>query len=115
MGERGRLSATPAQVAEALRRDGQWRGAARALGISPGLAFMIRTGIPADGSGSPALDAGLEERFKLSDPQRLVNPAQHNPTRDARVLAWVIERAGRDLRASGNEGPGQTSSKEGKP
>jgi hypothetical protein len=68
----------------ALLRGGlDHEAAARELGVGAGLVYMIATGRPAD--GEPA------------DDQRLVNPRPHNPTRKPHVLAWVAERARREL------------------
>jgi hypothetical protein len=76
---------TRAQVVELLEAGHSYESAGTMLGVPAGLAFMIATGTPADGSdGHPRQD--------------LVHPPAHNPTRDERVLAWVRERATRELR-----------------
>ena len=51
----------------------------------PGRAHMIATGLPADGSQA------------AENHQRLVNPRHADPLRKEHVIAWVRERAGRDL------------------
>jgi hypothetical protein len=58
-----------------------YESAARELGISPGLAYMIATGKPA-GAGD----------------QHLVHSPPFNPTRNETVMAWVRERASRELK-----------------
>jgi hypothetical protein len=78
---------TRAQVRELLDAGLTYEMAARELGIAPGLAYMIATGHPADDDAAPAQD--------------LAEPPHHNPTSNETVLAWVRERARRELRASG--------------
>jgi hypothetical protein len=73
------------QVAELLAAGHSYESASSLLGVPAGQVFMIATGSPADGSdGHPR--------------QELVNPASHNPTRSEDVMAWVRERAARELR-----------------
>ena len=91
----GEISVTRADVAGALR-DSDWQAAGARLGISPGLAFMIYTGVPADGSGTPAV-ARLERPLRLTSSQQLVNPTQPNPLENEQVMAWIADRAGREL------------------
>jgi hypothetical protein len=87
---------TKLDVLAALRGAGDYRQASKRLGIAPGQAHLIATGVPAD--GSPSLDPSHEGREGLlSSPQHLVNPAQHNPLRKDHVLRWDRERAQRDL------------------
>jgi hypothetical protein len=83
---------TKSQVLEALRATGDYEGAGRLLGIPSGQAYLIATGVPAD--GSPPARGGDD---LLSSGQRLVNASQHNPLRKPYVAAWVRERAQRDL------------------
>lgn len=64
------------------------------LGIPAGQAYMIATGLPAD--GSDVLDAAaLEQRPGLMQgaSQKLVNPPADIPTRQPEVEAWLRERA----------------------
>jgi hypothetical protein len=61
------------------------RTADRRAAPPAGRAHLVATGVPADGSPAQPTD------------QRLVNPAQHNPLVKEHVLAWVRERAHRDL------------------
>ena len=88
---------TRAQVCDAASSEDSWEAAAQALGIRPGLAFMVATGIPADGSGVPDLGDALCGGPNLSSPQSLVNPRGHNPLRNELVEAWVRGRAAREL------------------
>ena len=69
---------TKEQVLRALRSAGDDPEAvARRLGIPAGQVALIATGRPAA--------------------ERLVNPAHHDPVRKDHVVAWVRERAARDL------------------
>lgn len=86
--------ATRAQVEELLDLGHTYGTAGRELKISPGLAFMIVTGLPADGGAVPA----PEERVLPGSSQHLVNPPSFNPTRNETVIEWVRERATRELR-----------------
>lgn len=85
-------------VTELLDRGHSYETAGRRLGISPGLAFMIATGLPADGSGAPAPDQLAGKPALSGSSQHLVNPPAVNPTRDDEVIEWVRGRATRELR-----------------
>ncbi|HET9125585.1 MAG TPA: hypothetical protein VFN65_11935 [Solirubrobacteraceae bacterium] len=88
--------ATRAQVQRLLDEDHDFRTAAARLGITPGEAYLLATGRPADGSDSRYFS---DPRQLPSSPQRLVGPPPVNPSRHPIVDAWVRERARRDLRA----------------
>jgi hypothetical protein len=79
---------TRAEVLELLERGETYATVGQALGIAPGKAYMIATGRPAD--GAPDGD------------QALVNPRAHNPTEKPAVIAWVHERARRELTRPGS-------------
>lgn len=90
---------TRVQVLSLLGRGRDIEMAARELGVSAGLAFMIATGKAADGSEVSAhAERGDVPGLPVA-PQLLVNPRVHNPARDERVSAWVRKRAARDLSA----------------
>jgi hypothetical protein len=86
--------ATRAQVRQMLDGGVSYEVVAQTLKISPGEAFMLATGMPADGSDTPT-DAQAAELPPST--QHLVGPVAHNPTRNPRVMAWVRERAAREL------------------
>ena len=88
---------TRAQVTGLLDQGHSYETAARALGIPVGQAYMIATGLPADGSGAPAPAEMERKRVLPGSSQHLVNPPPYNPTRSESVMAWVRERAARDL------------------
>lgn len=89
--------ATRDQVLALLDEGHTYETAARELDIPPGRAFMIATGLPADGGTSPAAGRPVSERALEGSPQRLVNPPPHNPTRSDEVMEWVRGRAAREL------------------
>jgi hypothetical protein len=74
---------TRAEVLQLLERVETYDAVGQAFGIAPGKAYMIATGRPAD--GAPDGD------------QALVNPRAVEPAVKPAVLAWVRERARRDL------------------
>jgi hypothetical protein len=93
-----RPSIPTAERVRALLDSGRgYESIGRVLGISPGLAYMLATGVPADFSDDlhPAERAGRPELADSS--QRLVNPHQHNPDRDPIVVDWIRRRAAAEL------------------
>jgi len=85
------------QVLALLDEGHSYETAGRLLNIPPGQAYLIATGRPADGSDNPHPE---EERGKPVLPgstQHLVNPPAINPTRDPKIVAWVKDRATREL------------------
>lgn len=91
--------ATRDQVLGLLREGHDYESAARALGIPAGRAFMIATGLPADGGDVPPPEELASKRVLEGSSQHLVNPPPHNPTRNPEVMEWVRRRAARELRA----------------
>ena len=89
--------ATKAQIQRLLEAGDSYESAARRLGIPAGLAFMIATGLPADGSDASAPEDLVGRPSMPASPQRLVNPPAVSPTGNEAVLAWVSERAAREL------------------
>lgn len=89
--------ATRAQVEALLDQGHSYETAGRTLGIPPGQAFMIVTGLAADGSDAPAPEELADRRLLPGSSQHLVNPPPLNPTRKASVMAWVQLRATREL------------------
>jgi hypothetical protein len=88
------------EVRQAVLRTGSYERAGSELGIAPGLAFLIDTGVPAD-SSSAVLPDDPSQLVPAGSTQELVNPPAHNPMRSETVLAWVRERAARDLARGG--------------
>ena len=88
---------TRAQVLQLVEQGRSYEQAAAELGLPAGKAYLIATGLPAD--GSPALsDADFARRGAIQgSTQALANPPHHNPTVKPEILAWVRARAAREL------------------
>jgi hypothetical protein len=71
---------------------------ARELHIPAGQAYMIATGLPADGGDVPSPEELRDNPLRSGGSQQLVNPPALGPTRNARVMEWVHARAARDLK-----------------
>ncbi len=97
MVHREELDVTREQVIAQLDAGNDWETAAETLGIPTGLAFMIATGIPADGSGVPALPTVSPAVDSPASPQQFVNRRERNPLSNAHVDAWMRARAAREL------------------
>ncbi|HEX8158363.1 MAG TPA: hypothetical protein VF526_13345 [Solirubrobacteraceae bacterium] len=89
------------QVLELLDQGHSYETAARALNVAPGLAYMIATGLPADGGDAPSQQELARKPVLPGSSQQLVNPPPYNPTRKDSVIAWVRERAARELAKGG--------------
>ena len=85
------------QVGELLHAGHSYETAARELAIPAGQAFMIATGLPADGSDAPSPEELAAKGVTEASTQHLVNPRPFNPTGKDHVLPWVRERAKREL------------------
>jgi hypothetical protein len=87
-----------AEQVRLLLDDGRtYAEAAEQLGISPGLAYLIATGIPADGSDTVTDDQLDRPHTFPGTTQHLANPQPPaNPTRNETVGAWMRRRASSD-------------------
>ena len=85
-----------AQVLALVDRGHSYEEIGARLGIAPGLAYLLATGMPADGSDAPS--AGLQERRGLlASSQHLADPQPaDNPTGRSTVHDWVRRRATTD-------------------
>jgi hypothetical protein len=90
--------ATRAQVLELLGQGHTYETVARELRIPPGQAFMIATGLPADGSDVPPPQELAKKPVLPGSSQHLVNPPPFNPTRKRHVVEWVKRRAAAELK-----------------
>jgi hypothetical protein len=88
--------ATRDQVLELLDQGHSYQAAARELSIPAGQAYMIATGLPADGGEVPSPEE-LRDKPLLTSSQQLVNPPTVNPMRNPAVIEWVRQRAFRQL------------------
>jgi hypothetical protein len=90
--------ATRDQVLGLLELGYSYETAARELKIPAGLAFMIATGLPADGSDVPSEQDLAGKCILPGSSQQLVNPPAFNPTRKEQLTDWARERAARELK-----------------
>jgi hypothetical protein len=103
---------TREQVRELLDSGMDYEAAGRELGIPAGQAYLIATGMPADGSETVPGQEMTESRYLLPSSQRLSNPPQHDPGSKDSVRRWMVARAAADgqmqaakrQRAAGREG-----------
>jgi hypothetical protein len=97
--------ATRQQVLDLIRSGDSIEAAARRLGIPAGKAYMIATGLPADGSDSLGADDYAREGLMLGGTQSLIGVPHHNPNGPGdkpEVMAWVVERARANKSAKGD-------------
>ncbi|MBO0714835.1 MAG: hemerythrin domain-containing protein [Acidimicrobiales bacterium] len=87
--------ATRERVLAALRESDDYLQAAASLGIPPGQAYLIATGLPADGSGGLAPEDRSREGF-LPDSNRLLYGAPDGPARSRTTMSFVLDRVEAD-------------------
>ena len=82
---------TREQVQEVRHATGSYAAAAKVLAIPPGQAYLIATGIPADGSDGVRHDPIRQPGILRGSTQHLVygHMPAHNPTSDPRVHHWL--------------------------
>jgi hypothetical protein len=85
---------TREQIRRLLDEGLSYEEAAGRLGIPAGLAYMIVTGMPADGGDSPP--AGAAGRGLLPASQHLANPPHENPATSKLVRDWIAARVAAD-------------------
>ena len=87
------------EVLHTWREGGGFPAVGRRFGMTAGKAYMIATGIPADGSDSLAPEDHEREGLILGASQALLGVPNQNPTRPeqkSEVMAWVRARARAD-------------------
>lgn len=89
--------ASRAELLDLVRSGLSYEEVGARLGISPGLAYLVVTGLPADGSDAPAAEelAGREGLLSGST-QHLANPDTELPKHQTTVEAWMRARAAGD-------------------
>lgn len=63
------------------------------LGVAPGLAYLIATGLPADGGDAPGPQTDERPGALSTSTQHLSNPKSIVPQRDEETEAWIRKRA----------------------
>lgn len=79
-----------------LESGGSYEDVARDLGISAGKAYMIATGLPADGSDSLASEDYKRPGARFGGTQALLGVPHHNPTERERIDEFVQTRVQAD-------------------
>lgn len=87
---------TRAQVLGLVSRGRSYEQIGPELGITAGQAYLIATGVPADGSMALSPEDRVRPGVLQESTQRLSNPPHINPTVRPEILAWIKERAARD-------------------
>ena len=87
---------TRAQVLGLVEGGASYEEIGARLGIPAGQAYMIGTGLPADGSMALTPEERLRPGVLGQSTQHLSNPAHVNPTVKPEVLDWIRQRAARD-------------------
>lgn len=80
------------QVLRLLSQGLDYAEIGRRLCVPPGRAYLIATGVPADGSDGVARRQGREGLLPVRS-QQLVNPREVGPVARADVHAWMRRRA----------------------
>ena len=88
--------ATREQVRQLLDSGLDYQAAGRELRIPAGQAYMIATGVPADGSDSIPDQEMAQRDDLLPASQYLSNPPHHNPAAKESVRAWMKARVAAD-------------------
>ena len=66
------------------------------LGIRPGLAYLVATGLSADGSDAPSAHAHERPGFRPATQQLVNREPTENPTAKDSVVAWIKRRVAAD-------------------
>lgn len=88
---------TRRQVLELVEAGRSFEQAAAELGLRPGAAYLVATGLPADGSAALGEDDLARPGALRGSTQQLANPPQDDPSHRAEVQLWMAARAARDL------------------
>lgn len=91
---------TAQQVRALLWPGRDFRRVGRQLGIPPGLAYLIATGLPADGGDAPTPEE-RRARGTLPTSQQLSNPPAENVAAPDVVRRWLAARVAADAQMRG--------------
>ena len=86
---------TREQVRRLLDDGLDYQAVGQKLGIPPGQAYLIATGVPADGSDTVTAEEAGRPGFRPAS-QHLTNPPHENPTAKESVAAWLKARVASD-------------------
>jgi hypothetical protein len=95
-GKEARLMPSRSQVRRLLADGLDYEEAGRRLGVPAGQAFLIATGLPADGGDTLTTAEQHRPGMPRGSTQHLSNPAAENPTGKDETLRWLERRAAAD-------------------
>jgi len=113
------IMATRNQVLDLALRGMSYEEIGLALRLSPGLAYLVATGIPADGSVSLSPEDRQRPGLLPHSTQHLSNPPVHAPSSAKAVHEWMRDMAGSDgqmlvvARRSGSQALSSDAGREG--
>lgn len=87
---------TQEQVLRLVQSGLDYEAVAERLGIPAGQAYLIATGLPADGGDTLTEQEEHRPGMLPASSQHLANPAPENPTVNRQVLDWLKRRAAAD-------------------
>lgn len=96
VGEVGRVPSRD-QLTAMVRQGTSYEEVGRRAGVAPGLAYLIVTGLPADGSDTLDPEEGDREGLLESSSQHLANPPTDAPTDKTVAADWLKARVAADL------------------
>jgi hypothetical protein len=88
--------ATRQQVLTLLADGMSYADAGRKLGIPAGQAYLIATGVPADGGDASTDQEAAARPGFLASSQQLANPRHENPDTREQVRSWLAHRVAAD-------------------
>lgn len=87
---------TKEQVLSLLGEGSDYETAAHVLGIPPGRAYLVATGLPADGSDSLSPEDRRRPGIRFGSVQALVNPPVHPGSKADEAKSWLKRRVQSD-------------------
>jgi hypothetical protein len=87
------IAADRARILPLVEQGRSYEEIGAALDLPPGLAYLLATGIPADGGDTVTGVQRQRPGMLAAHSQCLVNPRHENPTAQPRVREWMRGRA----------------------
>lgn len=87
---------TKEEVLALIGEGESYASVARRLGIPPGQAYLVATGLPADGSDSLSPEDRTRPGIRFGSVQEMVNPRREPDSKPAVAMTWLRGRADSD-------------------
>jgi hypothetical protein len=87
---------TKEQILHLVSEGASYDTVGRKLGIPPGQAYLIATGLPADGSDGMSPEERHRPGIRLGSVQALVNPPVHPSSKSDEAMDWLKSRIAAD-------------------